>query len=193
MPSDSFIPPPIPVHLASYPTIGGLVIPYIAPRHRNGKAALGLVDPIRQGFCLRERRCGVCATHLADKMVFLMRGMDLQRKSTIEPALCPPCAAYTQQACPMVGGFMAHYRNTSPVFVERRCGDPECLCRFWLPSADQSARLGAHSESWYALWTLQYRLIRDEAGRLAAGFAGLRVLGLREIRQPSIPAENRAS
>lgn len=64
MQDSALTPPPIPVHLADFPTIGGLVIPFVVLRHRNGDAALGLVDHDRLARCLRERRCGVCGHNL---------------------------------------------------------------------------------------------------------------------------------
>jgi hypothetical protein len=183
MPESSFTPPQIPLHLAQFPTIGGLVIPFTTLQHRNGKAALGLVDGSRLELCLRERRCGVCGQAIADRMVFLMRQSDLQRKCSVEPPLCPPCAAYTQQACPMVGGYMAHYRDSVAPFVARRCDDELCQCQAWVAPTMPSARQGAAAETWYALWTRQYRLTRDSDDRIVANFSGLRVLAIREIRR----------
>lgn len=181
MPEAPFTPPPIPVHLAQFPTVGGLVVPYITLQHRNGTAALGLVDNSRLERCLREQRCGVCGEIIEGRMVFFMREADLARKCSNEPALCPPCAAYTQQACPMVSGYMAHYRNSVAPFATRYCDDDRCLCWAWIPPTASSARLGAEAEQWYALWTLQYKLVHDPEGRLAAGFEGQRVLKLREV------------
>ena len=181
MPSEAFKPPPIPVHLARYPTIGGLVVPFITLQHRNGNAALGLVNHDLVEWCLRERRCGVCGLSLAGRMVFLMRHSDLARRCSVEPGLCPTCAAYTQKACPMVAGSMEHYRKSVTPFVERQCDDPACQCATWIAPEGSSPRLGAPAEQWYALWTKQYRLSRDSDGRLAAGFAGLQVLALREV------------
>jgi hypothetical protein len=43
-------------------------------------------------------------------------------------------------------------------------------------------RYGAAAERWFALWTTQYRLERDERGRAAAGFAGVGVPKVREVR-----------
>ena len=181
MPSPSFEPPPIPAYLAQFPTNGGLVIPFITLQHRNGKAALGLVDASRMELCLREKRCGVCGSVITGRMVFLMRRIDLDRKCSTEPALCPPCAAYTQEACPMIAGYMAHYQRSVSSFPTRNCGDPACRCSLWAAPEGKAIRLGALADQWFALWTLQYRLIRDDAGRPAASFAGLRVLRIREI------------
>jgi hypothetical protein len=178
-----FTPPSIPVHLMQFPTIGGLVVPFVTLQHRNGQAALGLVDASRVESCLREYRCGVCGQVIYGRMVFLMREIDLARKRSSEPALCPPCAAYTQNACPMVGGYMAHYRREIAPFVLKQCHDDQCLCRLWAVPDASSARLGALAEQWYALWTLHYFLVRDSGDRLAADFTELRVLKLREIRR----------
>ena len=183
MPDTPFTPPPIPVHLAQFPTIGGLVVPFITLQHRNGRAALGVVDARRVELCLHERRCGVCAQVLTNRMVFLMRQSDLHRKCSVEPGLCPPCAAYTQVACPMISGYMARYRESVSPFMRRRCDDPACLCVAWSSPETSSARLGATAEQWYALWTQRYQLIHDDDGHLAASFAGQRVLAIREIRQ----------
>jgi hypothetical protein len=183
VPDSERILPPILAHLAGYPTIGGLIVPFVVLRHRNGDAAMGLVDGERQEQCLRERRCGVCGQVMRSRMVFLMREPDLIRKRSTEPGLCPPCAAYTQTACPMVGGQMEHYRRTVSPFITRECSDPRCPCDQWAANPEP-ARFGAPAEPWYALWTMRYRLIREDDGTLAAGFAGLRVLALRAVKQP---------
>ena len=178
---DSFTPPPIPVHLAGFPTAGGLVVPYTTLRHRGGKVALGLVDGDLADRCLRNRLCGVCGQPLPGRTVFLMRASDLVRKYSVEPGMCPPCAAYTRRACPMVSGFMGQYRKGVNPLATRRCGDELCPCRGWSAPGGKSARFGAPADRWYALWVTQYRLGHDPDGRLAAGFSGLRVLALREI------------
>jgi hypothetical protein len=41
MPAEPFSPPAIPVHLAQFPTIGALVVPFIALQHRGGGIGLG--------------------------------------------------------------------------------------------------------------------------------------------------------
>jgi hypothetical protein len=158
-----------------------MVVPYITLRHRNGTAALGLVDYNRMVHCLQEHRCGVCGEPVTDRVVFLMRSFDLARNLSSEPGLCPPCAAYTVAACPMIAHRMAHYRRSQPTFIRRPCGDPECECSQWV-STPEPNRYGASAERWFALWTTEYRLVRDEHSRLAAGFAGVRVLKLREVR-----------
>lgn len=58
MPFEPFTPPSIPIYLASFPTIGGIVIPFTTLMHTNGKAALGLVDDSRLALCLRDAVAG---------------------------------------------------------------------------------------------------------------------------------------
>src|SRR4051812_29215218 len=82
---DSYGVPPIPIHLAEFPTVGGLVVPNITLRHRNGAAALGLVDYRRMVHCFRERCCGVCGEPVEGRLVFLMRSFDLARSMSCEP------------------------------------------------------------------------------------------------------------
>lgn len=187
MPSVPFTAPPVPAHLAEMPTAGGLVVPFTTPRHRSGLPALGYTDLLLTELCLSECRCGVCGKHMDGRMVFLMRPVDLARKLSNDPGLCPPCAAYTQRACPMVSGQMDHYRKSIHPAAFRRCGDELCPCRHWPEDREtrllegSSARIGAPADEWYALWTRQYQLGRDPEGRLAAGFAGLRVLALEKV------------
>jgi len=175
--------PDVPIHLAGFPTVGGLVVPFVALRHNNGQAALGILNYSLICKCLRERLCGVCGHPLPRLMVFLMRPIDLARGCSSEPGMCPPCAAYTQRACPMLNGQMDHYRKSYPAFARRECDDPTCLCWAWF-SQPSPARYGAPAEDWHALWTRGYRLITTETGHLAAGFAGTRVLKLRSIQRP---------
>jgi hypothetical protein len=173
--------PPIPIHLADFPTVGGLVVPYITLRHKNGTAALGLVDYNRMVHCFEEHRCGVCAEPVRDRLVFLMRSLDLIRARSAEPGLCPPCAAYTFAACPMIAGRMAHYRKNVAPCLDRQCGDPDCECTQWA-STPEPQRYGHTSEQWFALWTVEYRLVRGHQGRAEADFTGMQVLKVREVR-----------
>jgi hypothetical protein len=174
--------PNIPVHLADLPTVGGLVVPFVGLRHNNGQAALGMTDYRLVTKCLRESLCGVCGQPLRRPMVFLMRPVDLARNCCSEPGMCPPCAAYTQRACPMLNGQMDHYRKAYPQFAKRECDDPTCSCWAWF-SLPSPSRYGAPAEDWHALWTGGYRLITTETGDLAAGFEGIRVLKRRNVRR----------
>jgi hypothetical protein len=178
---------PVPAHLAEAPQLGGLVVPFTTLRHLNGTAAFGFVDATRVEACLRNQWCGICGAPVSGKLVFLMRPGDLARACSVEPGMCPPCAAYAQRACPMVAGKMDAYRTSVPQFADRRCGDGRCHCRYWV--RDKSpARLGAPSEAWHALWTYNYNLIGDPEGRLAAGFSGVRVLAIKPARTSAAKA-----
>jgi hypothetical protein len=81
----------------------------------------------------------------------------------------------------MVAGRMVHYRRARPGFISRQCGDPECECTQWT-STPEPQRYGHAAEQWFALWTTEYRLVHDKHGRLEAGFMGVQVLRVREVR-----------
>ncbi|MGR6924584.1 hypothetical protein ACU635_60925 [[Actinomadura] parvosata] len=154
---------PVPIRLNTAPTQGGLVIPYITVRHRDGRARFSTNDPRRQLRCLLQARCSVCGQPLGDRrdrstsllaaahaFVLLMRPSDLIRGYSSEPGLHPECAAYAERACPMLNGSRTHYRHTLDLESDR-CADPACDCRRWANAADIQARAGAPASAFYRL------------------------------------------
>ena len=163
--------PPIPMWLADRPVAGGLVVPWITPLTQDGRYLFGALHPLRLAQAITERRCSVCGWPLERPLVLLMRLSDLPRRYTSEPALHPVCAAYTQAACPMVAGRMSHYRST-PL----RPGIGMAV------ADEQSTRLGAQAEPWFAVWLARYRPIAHPAtGQPAASYAGIRPMRIRPI------------
>ena len=166
--------PPIPLSLAHLPVAAGLAVPWITPRTPDGRYLFGVIEAGRQRACLRDRRCQVCGRALTRPMVLLVRKSDLSRRCISEPPACPPCAAYTIRACPMVSGRLAHYRAT----LRDLGGIADA-------APDVPARLGAPAEIWYAVWLARYDVIVDPAtGNLAASFAHTRPLRVRRIGTP---------
>jgi len=164
-------PPPIPVRLAHRPTVAGLVVPFITARTDDGRYLFGALDPIRQHQCLTQHRCQVCGRRLDDRLVLLMRLVDLPRQRTSEPALDPVCCAYTQAACPMVAGQLRRYRST-----------PMRLGAGMAPALDTPARLGAAAEPWFSVWLSGYEtVIEPDNQQPAASYAGIRPLRIRPI------------
>jgi hypothetical protein len=164
--------PPVPAHLAGRPTVGGLVVPVITPRTIDGRYLFGKLGDLTQQRCLRQYRCGVCATLLSDKAVVFARATDLLWQCTSEPAVCPPCAAYSAEACPMLAGRMARYRASQH----------PALAGIPIP-ADEDLRLGAPAERWYAVWIRGYNVVDHPAkpGTLAASWATIPPLRIRPI------------
>jgi hypothetical protein len=170
---DGPVKAPIPVRLAGCPVQGGRVIPAVSARHINGVAVFSINHPTRRDAILRDKLCGVCGQRLAerpdDRIVIIVRPVDLTRGYTAEPALHPECSAYASRACPMLAGTVDHYRSTPPDLTAGRCGDPHCDCRRWTNSAEVQARAGMAASPFYAAWITarHYRLHHDPAsGRL---------------------------
>ncbi|HLL66482.1 MAG TPA: hypothetical protein VK453_12145 [Micromonosporaceae bacterium] len=153
--------PPIPVHLAALPTVGGLVVPRITPQARSGQHLFGTLSEAAQHAFLLGRRCQICGTSLPPRAVLFARTSDLALMCTSEPATCPPCAHYSALACPMLNGQLRHYRaGPHPTMT----GVP--------PSRQELARRGAPAESWFAVWVRTYAVIDHPArpGTLAASW-----------------------
>ncbi|GAA3832235.1 hypothetical protein GCM10022226_61830 [Sphaerisporangium flaviroseum] len=148
--------PPILARLGRCPTQGGRVIPAVSARHSNGTAIFSINHPVRRDTCLRDKLCGVCEQRLADgtddRIVIVVRPVDLIRGYTAEPALHPECSAYASRACPMLAGTMDHYRSTPRDLTAEHCGDPHCDCQLWTNSADLQTRAGAAASPFYAAW-----------------------------------------
>ncbi|WP_204301143.1 hypothetical protein [Actinoplanes campanulatus] len=162
--------PLIPLWLAHRPVLGGLAVPWITARGVDGRYLFGALDGVRQQQAVWQHRCQVCGRRLGDRSILLMRLSDLGRQSTTEPALDPVCAAYSAVACPMIAGRMARCRST-----------PAPLGHGLAAAVDQSARLGAPAEPWFAIWLHRYEPIDGPNGQPHASYRNIRPLRLRPI------------
>lgn len=153
--------PDIPVHLANRPRSGGLVVPWLTPATRTGLHLFGKIGDRSRYQCLSQNRCQVCGRPLPDRTVLFARESDLPYRCTAEPATCPPCAAYSARACPMLSGRRSHYRASEH---PASAGIPT--------AADQALRQGNSAERWYAGWVRRYDLVAHPAqpGTLAASW-----------------------
>ena len=166
--------PPIPVHLAALPTVGGLVVPRITPQAVSGQYLFGNLSDVAQRRFLLGYRCQICGKPLPRRAVLFARTSDLLLMCTSEPAACPPCAHYSAQACPMLNGHLRHYRaGPHPA----RTGLP--------PTRQELARQGAPAESWFAVWVHDYTVIDHPArpGTLAASWRNGLPLRVRPVPQ----------
>ncbi|GAB3832708.1 hypothetical protein ACFPIJ_57380 [Dactylosporangium cerinum] len=145
-------PPPVPAHLLDRPLAGGLVVPWITPVSTDGVFLFGNLAELSQHRCLHEQRCQICGRPLPDEAVLFARPADLRLRCTSEPATCPPCAAYSARACPMLSGARSTYRTaTHPALA----GTPT--------SRQQRLRQGAPAERWFAVHVQQYDVIGHPA------------------------------
>ncbi|MEH1166423.1 hypothetical protein V6V47_13645 [Micromonospora sp. CPCC 205539] len=156
------VTPDIPVHLVDRPRAGGLVVPWITPATAGGGLYLfGTIDGLSQYRCVTRRLCQVCGRRLGERAVLFARESDLLHQCAAEPAVCPPCAAYSRRACPMLAGRRHQYRaGNHPALA----GTPM--------TASQVLRQAAPAEPWYAVWIRDYDVVDHPAqpGTLAASW-----------------------
>ncbi|MET8149118.1 hypothetical protein ACIBSW_39690 [Actinoplanes sp. NPDC049668] len=140
--------PDIPVHLRQRPTSSGLVVPVPTPRTADGQYLFGLIERGQQQRLLHGRLCQICGQPLDGRLILFARPADLQLCGTSEPALCPPCAAYSSRACPMLSGRLAEYRRRPRT-------------AFAGISADTGGHLraGTHADPWFAVWVRGYDVV----------------------------------
>ena len=164
--------PDVPVHLQDRPRSGGLVVPWITPATHNGLYLFGKITDLAQYRCLTGRLCQVCSRHLDARAVLFARESDLAYACASEPAVCPPCAAYSARACPMLAGRRVRYRGSEHPTL---AGIPL--------AADQLLRQSAPAEPWYAVWVDAYDVISHPAqpGTLAASWRRFPPLRIRPV------------
>jgi hypothetical protein len=150
--------PLIPASCADRPTVGGLVAPFVNIRLADGGVDFRTPHHATYERCWLENLCQTCGNPI-DRLTVLFGGPRQFRSRTFdEPPLCPPCALYASQACPMVSGRMERYADRERLAEGRRghvCPDRSCNCggfRDSDPNAYDASGEPAHE--WYAVYTL---------------------------------------
>lgn len=147
--------PPIPASCAHRPTVGGLVAPYVNARMADGGVDFRTPHTAKAERCWRENLCQTCGRPLPPFAVVFGGPAQLRALRFDEPPLCPPCAVYASQACPMVAGRQTHYA-TGPRVSEGKRGHvcfAGCGCAGWVdtdPNAYDASGEPAHA--WFACW-----------------------------------------
>jgi hypothetical protein len=114
---------------------------------------------------------------LAEQAVLFARPADLRLRCTSEPATCPPCAAYSARACPMLSGTRSAYRTgIHPALA----GAPT--------TPQQRLRQGAPAERWFAVHVQQYDVIRHPARPDTLAASWQRIPPLQIVAVPVIGA-----
>lgn len=161
--------PPIPASCAHHPTVGGLVAPFVNIRLADGGVDFRSPHQATYERCWKEGLCQTCGNPYGALAVFFGGPRQLRNRLFDEPPLCPPCAVYASQACPMVAGRMTHYADRERLSEGKRghiCPDAGCECGGFFdsdPNAYDASGEPAHD--WFAVYvrTGGWRLTGHEA------------------------------
>lgn len=148
--------PPIPASCSSRPTVGGLVAPWVNIRLADGGVDFRTPDQKRFTACWEEQRCQTCGEKLGAVAVLFGGPRQVRMRRFDEPPLCPPCAVYASQACPMVAGRQATYADRERLSETKRghvCPDADCACGGFVASDPNSYDAsGEPAHDWYAVY-----------------------------------------
>ncbi|WP_189041128.1 hypothetical protein [Micromonospora sonchi] len=106
--------------------------------------------------CWQENLCQTCGNPLGHLSVLFGGPNQVASRAFDEPPLCPPCAVYASQACPMVAGRQERYADRQRVSEGRRghvCPDAGCDCGGFVAADPNAADAsGDPAHPWYALY-----------------------------------------
>lgn len=148
--------PPIPASCAARPTVGGLVAPFVNVRLADGGVDFRTPHQATYERCWLQGLCQTCGNPIGPLAVFFGGPRQLRDRRFDEPPVCPPCAVYASQACPMVAGRMPAYASRDRLAEGSRghvCPDAGCGCGGFLdsdPNAYDASGDPAHD--WYAVY-----------------------------------------
>lgn len=148
--------PAIPMSAADRPTVGGLVAPFVNIRLADGGVDFRTPHYSTYERCWNEGLCQTCGNPLGPLSVLFGGFRQVRGNHFDEPPLCPPCAVYASQACPMVAGRLGRYAVRERLAEGKRghvCPDARCDCGGFVetdPDAYDAAGDPAHE--WYALY-----------------------------------------
>lgn len=148
--------PDIPASCAHRPTVGGLVAPYVNARMADGGVDFRTPHTAKVQRCWEGNLCQTCGRRLPMFVVVFGGPNQLRSLRFDEPPVCPPCAMYVSQACPMVAGRQPRYASGPRVSEGKRghvCATAGCGCGGWQdtdPTVPDHGGDPAHA--WYACW-----------------------------------------
>jgi hypothetical protein len=147
---------PIPASCAHRPVVGGLVAPFVNIRLADGGVDFRTPHQATFERCWMERLCQTCGGRLGHRAILFGGPRQLADRRFDEPPLCPPCALYASQACPMVSGRMPRYADRQRVSEGKRghvCPDASCTCGGFVESdPDAYDASGELAHEWFAVW-----------------------------------------
>lgn len=189
----SDVRPPVPQCLAHRPTVGGLVIPWVNVQLADGGCDFRGIHNSKWVKAWTEGWCQTCGRQLnrAEPVIFLGGPNQIAEGGYFtEPLLHPECAAYAQQACPMVAGRQSHYakhQHTASTARGAACYDPDCACGGWLPTPglEDGTPYGEPAHEWFAVRAIGWSAAVAPDGHLIGGVP-TRVLRTRRLTRPVI-------
>lgn len=150
------IVPAIPGSCAHRPTVGGVVAPFVNIRLADGGVDFRSPDTKRYTMCWTNNLCQTCGDPLGLTAVLFGGPRQLASLRFDEPPLCPPCAVYASQACPMVAGRQARYADRERLAETKRghvCPTADCACGGFVASdPDAYDASGEPAHDWYAVY-----------------------------------------
>lgn len=165
--------PPIPAWLAHRPVHAGVAVPWFVITLPDGTVDFAACEGRRVNTAMLEGRCGVCGLRIDVAPIVFFAGDDQLADLTLDALpMHPQCAAYSAQACPMVGGRLATYRSADTRAVRHPdCGRPGCDCGGYTVTDDRADR-GQAAPRWYTVWCRDYTRVAPSAEILALVRAG---------------------
>lgn len=150
--------PEIPASCTHRPTVGGLVAPYVNVRLADGGVDFRSPHTSKYQRCWQRLLCQTCGRPLPTWGVVFGGPNQLRALRFDEPPLCPPCAVYASQACPMVAGRQTRYADREPISQGRRgktCPHKDCDCDGFVDTdPSRAGASGDPAHPWYACWVI---------------------------------------
>lgn len=155
----------IPASCSGRPTVGGVVAPFVNIRLADGGVDFRTPHQGTYERCWRENLCQTCGCPVGPLAVLFGGPRQVRERRFDEPPLCPPCAVYASQVCPMVAGRLARYASRARLSEGARghvCPDAACSCGGFVASdPDAYDASGDPAHPWYAVYvrTNGWRLV----------------------------------
>jgi hypothetical protein len=164
--------PAVPVTLAHRPLVGGLVAPWVNVNLADGGVDFRSTHHTKWFQAWTEGICQTCGEPLLTRPVVFFGGPNQLTTYFTEPPLHPRCAAYAEQACPMIAGRRATYADRDELAYSKRgttCPDPGCDCGGWTPHPGGQTHHGEPAHEWWAIWAADWAVAVNTEGELLGG------------------------
>jgi len=93
--------PPLPTRMQNLPLQRGYPVPWFVAKVK-GEYDFRIVDPLKFGRAIQNKRCWICGGQLGAYMAFTIGPMCAVNRINSEPPSHKECALYAVQACPFL-------------------------------------------------------------------------------------------